>query len=186
MGYDDSDMKIAEDDFRPKEKADDSDETAQLLEKEKQNGNLSRARRLGAIMAEEVSAIEGSRKTDDSAILTQRRILLAFAVEVGLDAFLPNTLLSQTAQSIFYDTLRATASAFYEDLQESGAFSFYYLCVREKGDVDTKVGQTFASLCGKANDVDLAQRGAALYKRFIDQVHAFADTMDFVREKPEK
>ena len=127
MENDDSDMKIAGDEFEPAAEKDDSDATAKLLEKEKANGNLSRARRLGAIMAEEVSEIEGDHPTSDAALLTQRRILLAFAVEVGLDAFLPNTLLSQTAQSIFYDTLRLTASAFYEDLQESGAFSFYYL-----------------------------------------------------------
>ena len=60
-----------------------------------------RARRLGAIMADEVSAIDGktdpARETEKNhALPMQRRILLAFAVEVGLDAFLPNQPVSYT------------------------------------------------------------------------------------------
>ncbi len=179
MRNDDSDMKIAGESFDPPVGSDDGEATAKQLEAEKANGNLCRARRLGAIMAEEVSAIEGENKTEEPAILTQRRILLAFAVEVGLDAFLPNTLLAQTAQSIFYDTLRLTASAFYEDLQESGAYSFYFLCLREGRNVETRVGETFAGLCGKAGDTQLAHTGAALYVRFIDQVRSFVETMEF-------
>ena len=129
---DDRDMKIAGDDFEPVNEAGaDVGHEAQLLEQEKETGNLSRARRLGAILADEVSAVEGDSRTDDSALLTQRRILLSFAVEVGLDALLPNSLTAQTAQDIFYNSLRVTAPPFYDDLQASGAFSLYYLCVRD-------------------------------------------------------
>lgn len=63
MPFDDSDMKIAGDDFEPVKKADEQESveaTARQLAQEKSNGNLSRARRLGAIMADEVSAIDGS------------------------------------------------------------------------------------------------------------------------------
>ena len=53
---DDRDMKIAGDDFEPVNEAGaDVGHEAQLLEQEKENGNLSRARRLGAILADEVS-----------------------------------------------------------------------------------------------------------------------------------
>ena len=51
MRNDDSDMKIMGDDFAPPEEKDDSQETAELLEKEKANGNLNRARQFGALMA---------------------------------------------------------------------------------------------------------------------------------------
>lgn len=58
---DDRDMKIAGDDFEPVNEAGaDVGHEAQLLEQEKENGNLSRARRLGAILADEVSAVEGT------------------------------------------------------------------------------------------------------------------------------
>lgn len=181
MQYNDSDMKIAGDDFKVKEQVDDTEHTAVFLKKEKENGNLIRARRLGAILAEDVSSIEGESNADDAVFITQRRILLAFAVEVGLNTALPNRLLSETAQSVFIDTLRTTASSFFEDLQKSGAFSFYYLCVRERRDTKKSIGETFASLCGKNGDKKLAVIGAELYDRFINQVQTVVDGMGFVK-----
>lgn len=191
MPFDDSDMKIAGDDFEPVKKADEQESveaTARQLAQEKSNGNLSRARRLGAIMADEVSAIDGStnpvHETErNRALPMQRRILLAFAVEVGLDAFLPNQLVAQTAQNIFYNTLLITAPSIYEDLQESGAFSFYYLCFRDGRQVEQRVGETFAALCGRKEDPEYEQMGRKLYMRFIAQVKHFADTLEFVQEK---
>ena len=181
MRNDDSDMKIMGDDYDPPEEKDDAGETAQQLEKQKANGNLGRARQLGAMMAEEVSAVEGDAPAAGAALLTQRRILLAFAVEVGFEAFLPDNLLAETAQSVFYETLRKDAPDFYEDLQESGAFSFYFLCVREGRQVEQKVGGTYASLCGRPKDEALAQEGEALYRRFIDRVQRFVEGMGFLR-----
>ncbi len=175
--FDDSDMKIVTGDFDPQpDQAEESTEaTTRLLEQEKKNGNLSKARRLGARMAEEVASIEGyttaaNGAAENSSLLTQRRILLAFAVEVGLDAFLPNNLVAQTAQNVFYDTLHITAPEFYDDLQESGAFSFYYLCVREGRQVEKRVGETFASLCGMKGSESYARMGQELYTRFIGRV----------------
>ncbi len=186
MHYDDSDMKIASDDFKKhQEIIDDTEQMTKLLKREKSNGNLARARRLGAVMAEDVSSIEGENPACDTAHMTQRRILLAFAVEVGLDTVLPNKLLSETAQSIFYDTLLTTASTFYDDLQKSGAFSFYYLCVREAEQVEKCVGETYATLCGCSGDKKIAKMGTELFIHFINQVHSFAKTMGFVIQSDE-
>lgn len=184
MYMDDSDMKIAGASFGDSSGTirDSAEQTAHLLEHHKKNGNLSRARRLGAIMADSVSAIEGDSPAQDSALLTQRRILLAFAVEVGLECFLPDSLVAQTAQNIFYNTLHTTSPAFYDDLQESGAFSFYYLCVRDGREVEQCVGKTFASLCGHAGDAAYAHTGEQLYIRFIDEVQSTADSLEFVWE----
>ena len=125
-----------------------------------------------------------ARETEKNhALPMQRRILLAFAVEVGLDAFLPNQLVAQTAQNIFYNTLLITAPSIYEDLQESGAFSFYYLCFRDGRQVERRVGETFAALCGRKGDPEYEQMGREFYIRFIGQVKHFADTLEFVREE---
>lgn len=192
--FDDSDMKIVTGDFDPEpEPAGESAEaTARLLEREKKNGNLGKARRLGARMAEEVASIEGyttaaNGAAENPSLLTQRRILLAFAVEVGLDAFLPNNLVAQTAQNVFYDTLHITAPEFYDDLQESGAFSFYYLCVRDGRQVEKKVGETFASLCGMKGSESYARMGQELYIRFIGQVKRLTcgEQFAFVNEDPD-
>lgn len=180
MRNDDSDMKIMGDEFEPPAEKDDTHETARQLEREKANGNLGRARRLGAMMAEEVSSIEGGVPVSEPAPLTQRRILLAFAVEVGFEAFLPNSILAETAQSVFYETLRQDAPAFFEDLQESGAYSFYFLCVREGREVEKKVGETYASLCGRPKQETLAREGSELYVRFIGQVQKLVNDIGFV------
>ena len=177
----DQDIKIAGDSFESAANDDsEGDQTARELQREKDNGNLNRARRLGAIMADDVSAIEGDSPSGDSVLMTQRRILLAFAVAVGLESFLSSSLLSETAQSVFYDTLGETAPSFYEDLQESNAFSFYYLCVRDSGQVETKVGKTFASLCGMTDNETYARMGEELYRRFIGQVQHYTEVLAFV------
>lgn len=177
----DADIKIADGSFEPVADADsvEGEETARELQREKENGNLNRARRLGAIMADGVSAIEGDSPAGDGVLMTQRRILLAFAVEMGLKRYL-NDLLAETAQSVFYDTLRETAPAFFEDLQESNAFSFYYLCVREGGGVEKKVGDTFAALCGLGGNEACARTGEELYGRFIEQVRHYSEVLAFV------
>ena len=149
----DSDMKIVPDGaVEMPEPAEDSVEAmARLLDREKKNGNLSKARRLGARMAEEVASVEGystaaGGPAENPSLLPQRRILMAFAVEVGLDAFLPNNLVAQSAQNVFYDTLKILAPDFYDDLQESGAFSFYYLCVRDGRQVERRVAVSYTHL----------------------------------------
>jgi len=188
MKNDDSDMKIVGDVLDAAEiEAAETADTALLLEREKENGNLSRARRLGAILAEEVSASEGERPSDETGVAetTQRRILLAFIAETGIEALLPNSMLVETAQSVFYSTLRVTAPVFFEDLQDSGAFSFYRLRIAdlwmEWDDVSLfpKIGETYAALCGKPESVRLANEGARIYAAFVEQVRFFSGEMKF-------
>ena len=66
--------------------------------------------------------------------------------------------------------------------QESGAFSFYYLCFRDGRQVAQRVGETFAALCGRKEDAEYVQMGRELYIRFLGQVKHFANTLDFVKE----
>lgn len=183
MRNDDSDMKIVGEEIKSDQVAEDIKETSRLLEREKSNGNLNRARRLGAIMADEVAAVEGEVPTNEAVFVTQRRILLAFAVEVALETILPNSILSETARSVFYETLRKTAPSIYEDLQGSGAFSFYYLALREGKDVVKSVGEAYASLCGRARDNALAKKGGDLYIYFIEQVRSLVDGFEFVKDE---
>ena len=143
-------------------------------------------------MAEEVASVEGystaaGGPAENPSLLPQRRILMAFAVEVGLDAFLPNNLVAQSAQNVFYDTLKILAPDFYDDLQESGAFSFYYLCVRDGRQVERRVGENFASLCGRQGSESYARMGEELYSRFIAQVKRLTcgEQFTFVQEDGE-
>lgn len=159
----------------------------QQVEREKQNGNLGKARRMGARLAEDIAAIDhatppANGAAENPALLTQRRILLVFAAEVGLDAFLPNNLTAQEAQNILYNNLHLAAPAFYDELQDSGAFSFYYLCVRDGRQVERCIGETFARLCGMADSESYIRMGIDAYNRFMAQIKRLADSMGFVTE----
>lgn len=182
MRNDDRDMKIAGEDFKSVPVLDDVEETSRLLEREKASGNLNRARRLGAIMADEVAAVEGDDPASEAVSETQRRILLAFAVEVALETLLPNSILSETSKSVFYETLRNTAPSIYDDLQGSGAFSFYYLALRDGKNVVKSVGEAYASLCGRAGEAALANKGGELYVNFIEQARSIVDSIGFVTD----
>ena len=186
----DNDVKIFDDTVNLSDFVPFDTETAtammQQVAQEKQNGNLGKARRMGARLAEDIAAIDhatppANGAAENAALMTQRRILLAFAAEVGLDAFLPNNLTAQEAQNIFYNNLHLTAPAFYDDLQDSGAFSFYYLCVRDGRHVERKIGETFARLCGMADSESYIRMGIDAYNRFMTQVKRMADSMNFVR-----
>ena len=180
--FDDSDMKVvgttAETPYLSA-----ADEAAKRWTQDKANGNIAKARRAGAILAgwvlsdETFSSIDGIADED----LRRNRFFLAnFAVEVAFDAFLPNTNLSQTAQTMFDQTLKITSPEWYDLLVQSGAFSFYYLAVRaDRGQVDTAVGETFATLCGAAGNKACVKAGRKLYLAVLSQIKKLADTLQF-------
>ena len=183
--FDDSDMKVVSEDVNAQAAPrDDAAEEAAILAREKQNGNVAKARRLGALLAESVLADDGFSSVegvDDAVLKTQRFALANFAVEVGLDAFLPNAILAQTAGIIFDDTLKITAPEQTDSLNENSAVSFYYLNIRAgRGKVEMAIGATFASFCGAADNAACRQAGRDLYLSTLSQVKSLVSALRFV------
>ncbi len=180
----DRDMKIAGEDFRavgaetqtPAE--DSAEDSARRLDAHRASGNLDRANRLGARLVEEATVEDG--QTADSRVLTQCRVLATFAVETGLEELLPDALLAQAAQNRFYETLRQQKPDYLQDVQLFGDFSFYYLCLREGERSDEKIGQTFASLCGRPENGACIQMGIKVYRFVIDRLKTLVDEAAFV------
>ena len=86
----DNDVKIFDDTVNLSDFVPFDTETAtammQQVAQEKQNGNLGKARRMGARLAEDIAAIDhatppANGAAENAALMTQRRILLAFAAE---------------------------------------------------------------------------------------------------------
>lgn len=183
--YDDSDMKVVGDSLdhlqEPSEET--ADAAAQLWAREKANGNVAKARRAGAILAGIVLSDEGFASIDgiaDDDLRTQRFVLATFAVEVGFDAFLPNGILSETAQDMFDHTLKITAPEWYDLLTQTGAFSFYYLSIRSaRGQSGAGIGDTFATMCGLAGNKACIKMGNALYLSVLARIKALADSLQF-------
>lgn len=170
---DDSDIKIA---GAPSEApADEAALEAEELRRQKENGSLDHARTLGKLLSKDIVRIDGEEAfgqdaRESGAVRIQRRLLLAFAASHGVETFVANKLVAKAALNAFYDTLQKEQPAFYDDLNGSGAFSFYVLCVRRGGSVEKEIGKTFAMLAGKEGDDVLAALGEALFIRFTDVI----------------
>lgn len=181
---DDSDIKIAGEE--KKAPVDDSLKEAEELRKQKENGNLERARRLGQLLSKDIIRLDGESsfgedEEESCEVRMQRRLLLAFAACYGVDVFVENKMVGKVAVNSFYDTLKKSLPAFYDDLSGSGAFSFYYLSVRRGGNVEKNIGKTFAMLSGKEDDSVLSELGEALFIRFTDVIEKTIESVNFVK-----
>ncbi len=156
------------------------------LVRQKDNGNLEKARQLGAILAAEVESDDGEFVFGDASaeenhdLVLQRRLLLAFVIDHGLNVFCPNSIITEIASSSFYETIQEDAPGIYEDIRENGAFSYYLLCVRNGDRIDEEIGATFADLIGHKGDHVYQELGTALYLRFMDVVGQKVKELGFV------
>lgn len=151
---------------------------------QKKNGNLKKARQLGAMLAAEVADNDGEfvfgiDHVETGDMICQRRLLLAFTISYGLDLYCPGKLTPQTATNQFYETIQQSAPHIYEDMQQEAAFSLYYLCVRDEEEVVAAVGRTFAALCGYKDDKVYCELGSALFEHFLRLVHDKAKSLQF-------
>lgn len=168
---DDSDIKIAGEQIQ--KPFVDTLKDANELEKQRDCGNLEKARELGAVLSDRIIDEDGecsfgSDSSEDNKTRIQRRMLLAFAACEAVETNIKSRVLQGVVLNVFYDTLKNALPEFYDDINESGSFSFYTLCARRGGDVPHSVGETFAMLGGKEGDRVMEDLGEALYIRFGD------------------
>lgn len=112
----------------------------------------------------------GETDADDSHMIMQRLLLLSFAVTVGLESFCRNDTVSGIAQKAFLDTVKKEAPELYDYSNDNGAFSFYFLAFRRGGEIERRIGQTFAMLCSHDGDPIYQELGEALYCWFYSVV----------------
>lgn len=170
-GEDDSDIKIAG--VKIKNPKVDTLKDANELEKQRGCGNLDKAKKLGEALSDKIidedgESSFGSDSSEDNKTRIQRRMLLAFAARESVENNIKSKVLQGVVINVFYDTLKNALPEFYEDINETGSFSFYTLCARRGGDVPHSIGETFAMLVGKEGDRVMEKLGEALYIRFSD------------------
>lgn len=179
---DDSDMKIA-----GREVCCDnmSDKDSDLFFKQKENGNIKKAKDFGAILADIIFAsddlieVEHNKKGIND-ITEQRRILFAFTALEGMKMFTPNSITSRAALAEFYNTLSTRSPKLYEDISSSVSFSFYYLCTRKGNMQRDGIGKTFAMLCGHEDDSIYEELGDIFYLEFLKTIENEANKQAFV------
>lgn len=167
----------------------DAEASLRELSREKENGNLEKARGLGAAAAAEVYADNGESFFGRTARRTPRcassaRCCWPLRPWWGLTNMFQMPTVPGAALSTFYETLKRDAPQIYDDVERSFAFSFYFLEYHRGRDVAAAIGQTFAMLCGRPGDSVCAQLGKALYLRFLDVIQSMAEHTGFVKEEP--
>lgn len=175
--YLDNDIKIAGD--KPSEQikknreaafTDNSDIDAAVIDKARGWG---REVALKFIEDAHESSADGNEATNGE-MLIQRRMLLSFTATVGFEQLTDNDTLSGIAQKSFLDTIKKEDENLYRNSGDTGAFSFYYLAFRRGGEVDRRIGQTFAMLCSHDGDPIFQELGEALYCWFLSVVKSSA------------
>lgn len=115
-------------------------------------------------------------------LLIQRRLLLSFTATIGFEQFIADDTLSGIAQKSFLDTIKSLEPAIFKTSEDTGAFSFYYLAFRRGGEIERRIGQTFAMLCSHDGDPIFQELGEALYCWFLSQVRSKALEFGFLDE----
>ena len=143
---------------------------------------VKKAREWGKAVAlkfiEDVNSAGSNAETDDCEMLIQRRMLLSFTATVGFEQFTKDDVLSGIAQKSFIDIISTTDAELYRTSGDTGAFSFYYLAFRRGGEVDRRIGQTFAMLCSHDGDPVYQELGEALYCWFLSVVKEIAEKLE--------
>ena len=151
----------------------------------RQNGNVDKAKMLGAELGEE------ARKNSNKSILSDEDFLaddifpqvcalMLFSAEAALNYFLPSQQLSTIAINSLHEKLTENKSAIYDDVTNSPAFSFYYLSVRKGGtDIPKDIGEAFAMLCRHESDEKYIEEGKNLYNYILKIIEDKISKIDF-------
>ncbi|MBE6798912.1 MAG: hypothetical protein E7525_03955 [Ruminococcaceae bacterium] len=139
---------------------------------ENAKGNTVKAKEFGAKLAlllvdnlDRFSA--GEEESENTEIAVQRGILMTFAAIVCIENEIKSSVVSQIAENSFNEELQQNAPQLYSAVGASGALSFYYLAYRRGGEVDRRIGQTFAMLCSHDGDSVYQELGEAIYCWFL-------------------
>lgn len=111
-----------------------------------------------------------SEEFSDYEMILQRRLLLSFTATVSFEEYIKDDTLCGIAQKSFLDALSGHSRELYQSSSDMGAFSFYYLAFRRGGDIERRIGQTFAMLCSHDGDPIFQELGEALYCWFSSVV----------------
>ncbi len=184
--HDDSDIKI----FKGKSDYGDGSDLFALAEEMKRhilNGNSPKAKELGKVLAEispdsddlgdELTKFVCSSVVTPE-IKTQIQTLMLFCAEYTLLRKLC-PMLSTTATEAMYDALRTSNAAYYDDISNGTAVSFYYLAVKRNKTIAQSVGESFAMLCEAQDNKLIKALGENVFELMCEKIGALIDSYNF-------
>ena len=157
------------------------------IDEHHRNGNMALAKRLGKELADELLSADFALRFcccddggDDISVSFQRRVLFAFCIEVGIDIYVSDSVVSSEANSEFNRYLETEHPDFYKRVMDMGAFSLYYLSLRTQDRADVAIGEVFSKLCTGGADDGYAELGRSLFACFMNAIDEKIKAIGFV------
>ncbi|MBR6941204.1 MAG: hypothetical protein IKH65_10380 [Clostridia bacterium] len=179
MGNDEN-IKI----FHPRKKdfaGSDLTSIAALMDKQRANGNSSKAVILGerlANLSPEELCPEDAEKLDNTELM-QLRALMVFSSQIALHKYLPHTIISTQAVNAMYAKIEQEHPGFFANISDGSSFSFYYLTVRRNSNPGQEIGKDYAMLCDRDDNQYLIDLGTRIYRETEDKVLSLIDNFEF-------
>ncbi len=164
-----------------------------LVNLHRENGNLEKARLLGAKLAH-LTPSEGDsemnlnlekilpQRYQTQDILYQIKVLLVFAVEKTLKEEINPSFLSIMAINAMHDRISEKHPAFFKNLTDGAAFTFYRLALGKCGEMDENIGEAFAMLCNAKKNTDgFVETGRMIWKMAIEAIENEIKKAAFVK-----
>ncbi|WRS28227.1 hypothetical protein U6B65_03605 [Oscillospiraceae bacterium MB08-C2-2] len=179
----DEDIKIAPESFSsPFPREDTAERAARQYMRQRETGNIDKARKLGATFAKGI--LEGTIISRDAELdapdYTQQVLLYSYVVNLVIQHRSPNSILSQTALNVFYEILEESSKELYAIISDMASFSFYILCERTHASSEECVGDVFAKLASRPGEEFYIERGNSLYQRFYKYCLKELEQVDYI------
>lgn len=172
LATEDADMKIAP--ASPtsiQEEADSTDRSVLDFVRQKNNGNVARAKQLGSQLAGVL--LEMGRQLIGCPRRNQQLMLVSYGLNRMVEENAPNSTVAHTVLNTFYDQVQEKDAQVYQAINDSGAYTLYMLEARQ-GD---NVGRVCAKLCGNAA---LEEEGNLLYQVYFSKFRTMQAQAQFV------
>ena len=137
------------------------DDGAAEFVRERDNGNLEKAKHAGEKMARKLHRLW--RLGDSAHIYAQKKVLFAYAAAKAIEKHCEASVLAHSILSEFHRWVKHHSQHDYELIQDSAAFTKYLLSERSGKEA---LGSVFAELCNEKDNEKLQRKGILLFYHY--------------------
>ena len=159
--------------------ADNGETGAAEFLRNRENGNIALARKLGRDLAMALLGFHLPRRPrglEEGNL--QVRLLYSFALIQAVETGSPNSILSHTTIGSFYDCIAERDPGTYDFITDSAIFSLYLLAEEEE-EASVAIGRVFARACGREGDPDFQAAGMEIYETCRLQTFDLLDRVSY-------
>ena len=178
----DDDIKIATGSFSgSKKQQDQAEQAAQEFLRQKELGNIDKARKLGTDFAELLWELAQELIMDEGRLqleIHHRLLLCSYAVCRVVSEASPNSIVAQTSLSRFYSAVEERSNVLNRHVSDTAAFSLYILSERSKDDI-IEIGKIYAKLTGYEGNAEIIEQGNFVFSCFYEKCMSLSKLVEW-------